>query len=168
MALEHLEPKTLPMDQAMCWDHHLKVHVSDIVVDGATLSGTTNRKGSGTAINIKFLNVKLYNIDNQIIIDQHYCDQDKPFQKQMKKSAVKVKDVLYQNIKGTSSSTSAMMFDCDIKETNGKDVGATCDNVHSSKEIKFPSSKLQKEREARSKPSAEMVFGPGIKSDLDT
>ncbi|KAL2895780.1 Polygalacturonase, partial [Bienertia sinuspersici] len=112
--------------------------------------GDNNSKvhgGSGTASNIKFLNVKLYNVDNPIIIDQYYCDQDKPCKKQ--KSAVKVKDVLYQNIKGTSSSKSAVVFDCDvknpckritmenvqIKEANGEDAGAICDNVHLSKVI---------------------------------
>ena len=34
--------------------------------------------GSGSVSNIKFLNVQMNNVDNPIIIDQSYCDQDKP------------------------------------------------------------------------------------------
>ncbi|KAL2923629.1 Polygalacturonase [Bienertia sinuspersici] len=135
-------------------DNNSKVHVSDIIVDGATLSGTTNgiriktwQGGSGSATNMKFLNIKLDDVDNPIIIDQNYCDQAKPCKKQ--KSAVQVKNVVYKNIKGTSSSKSAVVFDCnakypckgiimeniDIKKTNGKVAGATCDNVQLSKVV---------------------------------
>lgn len=34
--------------------------------------------GSGRASNIKFQNIEMENVENPIIIDQHYCDQDKP------------------------------------------------------------------------------------------
>ncbi|XP_056693960.1 polygalacturonase isoform X2 [Spinacia oleracea] len=98
-------------------DNGSEAHVSDIIVNGATLSGTTNglriktwQGGSGVASNIKFQNIVLDNVDNPIIIDQEYCDQKKPCKKQV--SAVQVKDVLYQNIRGTSSSEKAVVFDC--------------------------------------------------------
>lgn len=39
--------------------------------------------GSGSASNIKFQNVEMHNVNNPIIIDQNYCDQDKPCNKQV-------------------------------------------------------------------------------------
>ncbi|KAG6694172.1 hypothetical protein I3842_09G036600 [Carya illinoinensis] len=94
-----------------------EAYVSGITVDGAKLSGTTNgvriktwQGGSGSAGNIKFQNVEMYNVTNPIIIDQSYCDQDKPCKKQG--TAVQVKNVLYKNIQGTSASEVAIKFDC--------------------------------------------------------
>ncbi|KAI3472616.1 hypothetical protein Pfo_030311 [Paulownia fortunei] len=92
-------------------------YVTDVLVNGAKLSGTTNgvriktwQGGSGSASNIKFQNIEMQNVKNPIIIDQQYCDQDKPCQEQG--SAVQVKNVVYQNIKGTSASDVAINFDC--------------------------------------------------------
>ncbi|GFY98232.1 pectin lyase-like superfamily protein [Actinidia rufa] len=69
-----------------------EAHVSDVVVNGAKLCGTTNgvriktwQGGSGNASNIKFQNVEMHNVENPIIIDQNYCDQDKPCQEQVRK-----------------------------------------------------------------------------------
>lgn len=39
--------------------------------------------GSGYAKNIKFLNIKMQNVTNPIIIDQNYCDQAEPCQEQV-------------------------------------------------------------------------------------
>ena len=36
--------------------------------------------GSGYARNIKFLNIVMQNVTNPIIIDQNYCDQERPCQ----------------------------------------------------------------------------------------
>ncbi|KAJ7976798.1 Polygalacturonase [Quillaja saponaria] len=92
-------------------------YVSGIIVNGAKLSGTKNgvriktwQGGSGSASNIKFMNIEMNNVTNPIIIDQNYCDQDKPCNQQL--SAVQIKDVLYLNIKGTSASNVAVKFDC--------------------------------------------------------
>ncbi|RVW46922.1 Polygalacturonase [Vitis vinifera] len=97
-----------------------EAHVSDITVNGATLSGTTNGVriktwpgGSGSASNIKFQNIEMHNVKNPIIIDQKYCDGDKPCKSQSR--AVQVQNVLYQNIKGTSSSSEAIQLDCSDK-----------------------------------------------------
>ncbi|KAJ4822872.1 hypothetical protein Tsubulata_046049 [Turnera subulata] len=94
-----------------------KAYVSGVTINGAKLSGTTNgvriktwQGGSGSASNIKFQNIEMHNVTNPIIIDQNYCDQDKPCKEQ--KSAVQVKNVVYQNIKGTSASSEAITFDC--------------------------------------------------------
>ncbi|KAG4966776.1 hypothetical protein JHK87_032427 [Glycine soja] len=94
-----------------------EAEVSNVVVNRATLTGTTNgvriktwQGGSGYARNIKFLNIAMQNVTNPIIIDQYYCDQSKPCQEQ--DSAVQLSNVLYQNIKGTSASEVAIKFDC--------------------------------------------------------
>ncbi|RDX78944.1 hypothetical protein CR513_40696, partial [Mucuna pruriens] len=94
-----------------------EAEVSNVVVNRATLTGTTNgvriktwQGGSGYARNIKFLNIAMENVTNPIIIDQYYCDEAKPCQEQ--DSAVQLSNVLYQNIRGTSASEVAIKFDC--------------------------------------------------------
>lgn len=39
--------------------------------------------GSGSASNIKFMNIEMQSVANPIIIDQNYCDQDKPCKPQV-------------------------------------------------------------------------------------
>ncbi|KAJ9695794.1 hypothetical protein PVL29_010992 [Vitis rotundifolia] len=125
-----------------------EAHVSDVTVNGATLSGTTNgvriktwQGGFGSASNIKFQNIVMHNVENPIIIDQKYCDRGIPCKSQS--SAVQVQNVLYQNIKGTSSSNEAISLDCsakfpcqgillrdiDIKVGGGKAAKAVCSNA---------------------------------------
>lgn len=126
-----------------------EAEVSGVVVNRATLSGTTNgvriktwQGGSGYAKNIKFQNIVMHNVSNPIIIDQNYCDQKEPCQEQ--ESAVQVKNVVYQNIKGTSASEISMKFNCsntwpcqgivlqniDLpRHTDGK-AEASCENVN--------------------------------------
>ncbi|RHN79111.1 putative polygalacturonase [Medicago truncatula] len=125
-----------------------KEFVSGITVNGAKLSRTTNgvriktwQGGSGSASNIKFQNIQMENVTNPIIIDQNYCDQQSPCQKQ--KSAVQIRNVLYQNIKGTSASDVAMQFNCSqnfpcqgillqnigLELEGGGEAKASCNNV---------------------------------------
>ncbi|KAK3011813.1 hypothetical protein RJ639_010620 [Escallonia herrerae] len=125
-----------------------EAYVSDVTVNRANLSGTTNgvriktwQGGSGSASNIKFQNIDMHDVSNPIIIDQNYCDQDEPCKQQG--SAVQVKNVVYQNIKGTSVSGVAIKFDCSesfpcqgivLEEINlvrqgGKAAKAVCSNV---------------------------------------
>ncbi|KAI5396758.1 polygalacturonase [Lathyrus oleraceus] len=125
-----------------------KQFVSGITVKGAKFSGTTNgvriktwQGGSGSASNIKFQNIQMKNVSNPIIIDQNYCDQESPCQEQ--KSAVEIRNVLYQNIKGTSASDVAMEFNCsknspcqgivlqniDLQLEGGGEAKASCNNV---------------------------------------
>ncbi|KAL2327030.1 hypothetical protein Fmac_020457 [Flemingia macrophylla] len=94
-----------------------KEFVSGVKVNGAKFSGTTNgvriktwQGGSGSANSIQFQNIQMDNVTNPIIIDQNYCDQETPCKKQ--KSAVQIRNVLYQNIKGTSASDVGVQFDC--------------------------------------------------------
>ncbi|KAI4333124.1 hypothetical protein L6164_017968 [Bauhinia variegata] len=94
-----------------------EAEVSNVVVNRATLTGTSNgvriktwQGGSGYAKNIKFLNISMRNVTNPIIIDQHYCDHEESCKEQ--KSSVQLSNVVYQNIKGTSASEVAIKFDC--------------------------------------------------------
>ncbi|XVF82239.1 hypothetical protein PTKIN_Ptkin16aG0029400 [Pterospermum kingtungense] len=125
-----------------------KAYVSNVTVDGAKLSGTTNgvriktwQGGSGTASNIIFQNIEMNNVRNPIIIDQNYCDRHKPCKEQS--SAVQVKNVAYKNIKGTSASEVAIKFNCsknrpcqgialqnvNLQEQGDRAAKAICNNV---------------------------------------
>lgn len=44
--------------------------------------------GSGTASNIKFQNIYMFNVSNPIIIDQNYCDQEEPCKEQVQISMI--------------------------------------------------------------------------------
>ncbi|KAI4385596.1 hypothetical protein MLD38_003603 [Melastoma candidum] len=92
-------------------------YVSDVLVTRATLSGTTNgvriktwQGGSGYAKSIKFQDIVMKNVANPIIIDQNYCDQKTKCQTQA--SAVQVSNVVYSDIRGTSASEEAIIFNC--------------------------------------------------------
>ncbi|VFQ91174.1 unnamed protein product [Cuscuta campestris] len=125
-----------------------KAYVSNVVVNGAKLSGTANgvriktwQGGSGTASNIKFKNIQMHGVENPIILDQNYCDQKKPCKEES--SNVEVKNVEYENISGTSATETAIEFDCskrypcqgillrnvNLKREGGGDAKASCNNV---------------------------------------
>ncbi|XP_022152594.1 polygalacturonase-like isoform X2 [Momordica charantia] len=94
-----------------------EAEVSNIRVNRAMISGTSNgvriktwQGGSGYAKNILFQNVVMKNVSNPIIIDQNYCDKEGECPEQV--SAVKVSNVMYRNIRGTSASEDAIKFDC--------------------------------------------------------
>ncbi|KAF7041716.1 hypothetical protein CFC21_051471 [Triticum aestivum] len=94
-----------------------RAHVSDVLVEKATLVGTTNgvriktwQGGEGSAERIIFQDIKMYNVTNPIIIDQNYCDSKKPCSEE--ESAVAISDIRYNNIHGTSSSKVAVKFIC--------------------------------------------------------
>ncbi|CAA6661214.1 unnamed protein product [Spirodela intermedia] len=84
--------------------------VSTIVVDTAVLRGTTNGGGSGYVRAVRFQNVRMIDVQNPIIIDQFYCDSPTSCRNQT--SAVKVSQVLYRNISGTTRTAKAMKFAC--------------------------------------------------------
>ncbi|KAF3621036.1 Polygalacturonase [Capsicum annuum] len=90
--------------------------------------------------NIYYRNIVMKYVDNPIIIDQNYCPngQDCPGQT----SGVKISQVTYKNIEGTSTTEVAMKFDCspsnpcegiqiqDIKLTHmNKKAKSFCKNV---------------------------------------
>ncbi|XP_074570480.1 polygalacturonase-like [Curcuma longa] len=97
--------------------NHTRANVSNVLVDGALLKGTTNgvriktwQGGRGYARRIVFQNIEMQNVKNPIIIDQNYCDSEIPCDKQ--ENAVAVRGVVYRNIKGTSATEEAMTFNC--------------------------------------------------------
>nr|XP_016511081.1 PREDICTED: probable polygalacturonase At1g80170 [Nicotiana tabacum] len=91
--------------------------VTRVVLDTAFLKGTTNglriktwQGGSGYVRTVRFQNVRMEDVSNPIIIDQFYCDSQKPCHNQT--SAVEISEVMYRNVSGTSKSQKAMKFAC--------------------------------------------------------
>ncbi|CAK9308898.1 unnamed protein product [Citrullus colocynthis] len=108
--------------------------VSGLVVKNCSLTGTTNgirikawpnSPGSSSATNMRFENIIMNNVPNQIIIDQLYCLLRSCSFKAP--SLVKLSDIYFKNIRGTSSSKVAMALECS-KGFPCQDVNL--DNVH--------------------------------------
>ncbi|KAL5720577.1 hypothetical protein ACHQM5_013236 [Ranunculus cassubicifolius] len=129
-------------------DDNSEAHVSDVTIDSARFTRTTNgvriktwQGGSGTANNIVFQNCFMNDVKNPIIIDQNYCDKSGPCKDQ--KSAVQISNVHYKNIKGTSDTEVAVTLDCskshpcqgiimediNLVKTNGGSAQALCKNI---------------------------------------
>ncbi|GAA0178545.1 hypothetical protein LIER_29851 [Lithospermum erythrorhizon] len=94
------------------WDQ-----VQDVTVSGVLLSNTDNgvriktwQGGSGYAKKITFQNIRMENVSNPIIIDQYYCDSKVPCSNQT--LSVKIQDISFIDIKGTSASEEAIRFEC--------------------------------------------------------
>ncbi|WOL04246.1 hypothetical protein Cni_G12967 [Canna indica] len=91
--------------------------VTGVVLDTAMITGTTNglriktwQGGSGYVKSVRFENVKMIGVKNPIIINQFYCDS--PITCKNQTSAVKISEVIYRNISGTSRTPKAMTFAC--------------------------------------------------------
>ncbi|KAB5515759.1 hypothetical protein DKX38_026407 [Salix brachista] len=95
--------------------------VQDVTVKTTTFTGTQNglriktwgRPSTGFARNILFQHAVMNNVKNPILIDQNYCPGEKNCPGQV--SGVKVSDVTYQDIHGTSATELAVKFDCSKK-----------------------------------------------------
>ncbi|KAL5781045.1 hypothetical protein ACOSP7_006074 [Xanthoceras sorbifolium] len=95
--------------------------VQNVTVKTATFTGTQNglrikswgRPSNGFARNILFQDAVMQNVQNPIIIDQNYCPDNKGCPGQV--SGVKISDVTYQDIRGTSATEVAVNFDCSSK-----------------------------------------------------
>ncbi|KAF8043432.1 hypothetical protein BT93_A1692 [Corymbia citriodora subsp. variegata] len=96
--------------------------VQNIIVKNTTFQGTQNglrikswaRHSNGFVRGVHFIDARMINAHNPIIIDQNYCPYDRrtcPNQE----SSVKISDVLYRGIQGTSASPVAVRFDCSAK-----------------------------------------------------
>ncbi|XP_028788933.1 polygalacturonase-like, partial [Neltuma alba] len=95
-----------------------ELEVSNIQVRDSTLVGTTNGlrlkawpdKFPGAASSIFFSGITMNNVQNPIIIDEQYqCDPDKC---KAKPSLVKLSNIHFSNIKGTSSSPIGVDLRC--------------------------------------------------------
>ncbi|XP_042482431.1 exopolygalacturonase-like [Macadamia integrifolia] len=103
--------------------------VTGLVVRDCTLSGTmngvriktwANSPDSSVASNMTFEDIVMNNVANPIIIDQTYC----PYSTcdSMAPSRVKLSDLYFRNIRGTSSSPVAVTLECSK--------GVPCQNVN--------------------------------------
>nr|XP_016487194.1 PREDICTED: exopolygalacturonase-like [Nicotiana tabacum] len=124
--------------------------VTDVHVKNCTLIATQNGariktwapSESGSATSINFEDIFMDNVRNPIIIDQHYCSSP-PCSSQA--SSVQIKDVTFNNIRGTSSSMAAVTLNCsasfpcqgiNLSEINlvyngaGGPAVSSCDNAH--------------------------------------
>ncbi|PKI78120.1 hypothetical protein CRG98_001448 [Punica granatum] len=122
--------------------------VQNVTVKTATFTGTQNgvrikswaRPSTAFVRNIQFQHATMNNVQNPIIIDQNYCpdDDDCPHEA----SGVRISDVTYQDIHGTSATEVAVKFDCsteypctgitmeDVKLTYRSQVAeASCENA---------------------------------------
>ncbi|KAK9082801.1 hypothetical protein Scep_029272 [Stephania cephalantha] len=92
--------------------------VQNVTVKTVVFSGTENgvriktwaRSSQGFVRGVLFEDATMNNARNPIIIDQQYCPHDGDCPNQS--SGVKISDVTYRNIKGSSASEIAMNFDC--------------------------------------------------------
>ncbi|KAK1429615.1 hypothetical protein QVD17_11829 [Tagetes erecta] len=116
--------------------------VEQVLVQNCNITATqnglrikTSPHGSGYARSIVFEDINLINVKNPIIIDQHYCIEDKNSYcpAPPSASAVKVSDVRYQNIHGSSASKQAITINCAARwnctEIVMNDVGITGEGV---------------------------------------
>ncbi|WOH12520.1 hypothetical protein DCAR_0832024 [Daucus carota subsp. sativus] len=96
--------------------------VENVTVKTVTFSDTQNgariktwgRPSSGFVKNILFQHIIMNNVQNPLVIDQNYCPSKKGCPGQI--SGVKISDVTYQDIHGTSATDVAVKFDCSKTE----------------------------------------------------
>ncbi|KAD3067873.1 hypothetical protein E3N88_35753 [Mikania micrantha] len=127
------------------------VLVENIDIRDSSFRGTTNgariktwQVGRGNIRHVIFENLVFDTVDNPIIIDQNYCDIRGKCAEKASKSGVKISDVAYKNLYGTSSSNIAITLNCSrsvpcsgisMKNINlssikpGKSLSASCINV---------------------------------------
>ncbi|XP_038712728.1 polygalacturonase-like [Tripterygium wilfordii] len=95
--------------------------VQNVTVTSAQFSGTENgvrikswgRASNGFARNILFQHCTMTSVQNPIVIDQNYCPDDKGCPGEA--SGVKISDVVYQDIHGSSATEVAVKLDCSNK-----------------------------------------------------
>ncbi|KAL5698709.1 galacturonan 1,4-alpha-galacturonidase [Ranunculus cassubicifolius] len=102
--------------------------VKGLLVQDCTISGTSNgiriktwaNSHTSVASNMTFQNIVMNNVSNPIIIDQTYC----PYSScsSLVPSRVKLSDIFFKNIRGTSSSPVAVTLECSE--------GSPCQNVN--------------------------------------
>ncbi|TVU14879.1 hypothetical protein EJB05_38376, partial [Eragrostis curvula] len=63
--------------------------------------------GQGYAKSISFTNIEFTNVDNPVVINQFYEDRGFPV-----KGAVAISNITYTNLRGTSSQSTAVAFEC--------------------------------------------------------
>lgn len=92
--------------------------VRNITVKAVTLSGTTNglrikswaKPNSGLVDGVSFSDVVMRNVRNPIIVDQNYCPGNVTCPTEG--SGIKITNVSYTDVEGTSATPVAVRFDC--------------------------------------------------------
>ena len=92
--------------------------VQNVTVKTVQFKGTQNgvrikawaRPSTAFARNILFQDAVMTNVQNPIIIDENYCPRNVGCSSQA--SGVRVSDLTYQNIHGSSATEVAVKFDC--------------------------------------------------------
>ncbi|XP_041989849.1 polygalacturonase-like [Salvia splendens] len=92
--------------------------VENVTLINSAFSGSENRlriktwarPSKGFVRNINFRNIVMKNVENPIIIDQNYCPNNQGCPSQG--SGIKISQITYQNIQGSSATKVAMTFDC--------------------------------------------------------
>ncbi|KAI4317378.1 hypothetical protein L6164_025250 [Bauhinia variegata] len=129
--------------------------VEEIHVRNCSFTGTQNgvriktwEGGSGYARKITFEDIHLITAKNPVIIDQHYNPRNAA-----RNSTVKVSEITYRRVHGTSAVENAIKLDCgnsigctnivleDINITSsvpGKNTYASCNNAHGRSSLSTP------------------------------
>ncbi|KAL2922481.1 Polygalacturonase [Bienertia sinuspersici] len=92
--------------------------VVNVTVKSATFTGTENgvrikswgRPSNGFVRNVLFQHLTMSNAQNPIIIDQNYCPDDKGCPGKV--SGVRISDISYEDIHGSSATSVAITFNC--------------------------------------------------------
>ncbi|GMI80446.1 ROOT CAP POLYGALACTURONASE [Hibiscus trionum] len=92
--------------------------VQNVTVMNTTFSNTQNglrikswaRPSTGFVEGVRFTDSVMRNVQNPIVIDQNYCPHNENCPGQI--SGVKIKDITYTDIRGTSSTPVAIKFNC--------------------------------------------------------
>ncbi|KAL9410453.1 hypothetical protein AB3S75_044255 [Citrus x aurantiifolia] len=95
--------------------------VQNVTVWKTVFTGTQNglrikswaRPSHGFVKGVRFIDAVMQNVQNPIIIDQNYCPHN--FNCPGQVSGVKISDIVYWNIRGTSSTPIAIKFNCSAK-----------------------------------------------------
>ncbi|KAK7313149.1 hypothetical protein VNO77_37607 [Canavalia gladiata] len=122
--------------------------VENVTLTNAIFSGSDNgvriktwaRPSNGFVRNVHFQNIIMNNVQNPIIIDQNYCPDNQGCPNQS--SGIKISQISYMNIHGSSATQEAVTFDCspsdpcqgiklqDINLTyNNKAATSSCKNI---------------------------------------
>ncbi|KDP39954.1 hypothetical protein JCGZ_03485 [Jatropha curcas] len=95
--------------------------VQNVTVKSTTFADTQNgfrikswaRPSNGFVQRVRFIGAIMHNVQNPIVIDQHYCPHNINCPTQV--SGIKIRDVIYQDIRGTSATPVAIKLDCSSK-----------------------------------------------------
>ncbi|KAK1430428.1 hypothetical protein QVD17_13143 [Tagetes erecta] len=109
--------------------------VSNIMVMGATFTDTQNGVriktvpgGSGSASHITFSNIGMTRVQNPILLTQFYCPHVDPKDCKNKPQMVKISDVTFSDIHGTSATSNAINITCSPNKDSC--VGITLRNIN--------------------------------------